>query len=205
MSQRGTSSNLSEAPLVEPARLHRFSLEDYLRMSELGLFEAGKVEFIAGEVIDVPPQKNLHSSGVTRARKWADRAFDDRTHWVRVQMTLQVGQSLPDPDVAVLDFPDTADDSFAGADRALLVIEVSDTTLLADTSSKMSLYASGGVADYWVLSIPDRTLIVHREPVRAASARHGWAYADVKRHAPGQSVAPLAAPSAPVDPADWLP
>lgn len=189
----------------DEVRPHRFDLEEYLRLSELGFFEGQRVEFIDGEILDMPAQRDSHVSGVTRARKWCDATFDEKLFWVRVQSTLRVGNSSPDPDVAVVDFPERPGNSYPPADRAVLVIEVSDSTLLADTTTKMSLYAGAGVRDYWVVSIPDRLLIVHRRPIRSAAARHGWAYADVRRYAPGEPVSPLAMPAAAVDPVQLLP
>ncbi|MDB5296202.1 MAG: hypothetical protein JWO31_2185 [Phycisphaerales bacterium] len=126
--------------------------------------------------------------------------------WVRIQSTLLTAGSAPEPDLAILDGPpvETAG-GYPSADRALLVIEVADGTLLADTSIKASLYAAAGVQDYWVLSIPDDLLIVHRRPIRSAGTRHGFAYAEIRRVARGETVTPLAMPAATVDPATLLP
>jgi len=58
---------------------------------------------------------------------------------------------------------------------------------LALCASKAQLYARAGVADYWVLDVNGRRLIVHREP--EASRYHSvTAYNDRER------VAPLARP-----------
>ena len=50
-----------------------------------------------------------------------------------------------------------------GAD-VLLAVEVSDTTLADDVGFKVGLYARAGVAEYWVLDINRRLLIVFRQP-----------------------------------------
>jgi Uma2 family endonuclease len=192
-------------PFLEQSRPHRFTLEEYLRLSELGFFGGRRTEFIDGEILDMPAQKDSHAYGVTTASRWCGKAFNDARFWVRVQMTLRTGDSSPEPDLAVLDYPATSSASYATSDRAALVIEVSDASLLADTTTKMSLYASAGVRDYWVLSIPDQLLIVHRQPIRSAASRHGWAYAEVRRLVAGEAVSPLAMPGAAVDPGSLLP
>ena len=186
-------------------RPHRFSLADYLRMSEVGLFDGKRVEFIDGEVLHVTAREDPHTYGVTRATRWCFATFPETGYWVRIHSTLLTAGSAPDPDLAVMGYPEAGTGEYASADRAVLVIEVADSTLLADTTSKMSLYASAGVRDYWVLSIPDRVLIVHRQPVRSAASRHGWAYAEVRRFAGGEPVSPLAMPAASVEPARLLP
>lgn len=195
--QAGTS-----AP--EFARPHRFTLDEYYRLSELGFFGDRRVELLDGEIFDMASQKDSHTFCVTRASRWCNRVFDEARFWVRSQSTLRAGDSAPEPDLAVMDYPAAPSDGYASSDRAVLIIEVADSTLLADTTFKMSLYASVGVRDYWVVSIPDRLLIVHRQPIRAAATKHGYAYAQVRRYSPGEGIAPLAMPDAQVDPTTLL-
>ncbi|MCW5932957.1 MAG: Uma2 family endonuclease [Fimbriimonadia bacterium] len=47
---------------------------------------------------------------------------------------------------------------------ALLVIEVADASLEYDRSVKASLYASGGVPEYWIVNLRERCLEMFREP-----------------------------------------
>ena len=47
---------------------------------------------------------------------------------------------------------------------ALLIVEVSDSSLTLDRTEKASLYARAGIADYWILNLAERVLEVHREP-----------------------------------------
>jgi Uma2 family endonuclease len=46
----------------------------------------------------------------------------------------------------------------------LLVVEVSDTIVRHDETTKRDLYARAGVREYWVLDIDGRQLRVHRNP-----------------------------------------
>jgi Uma2 family endonuclease len=48
-------------------------------------------------------------------------------------------------------------------DETVLVVEVADTSLRQDTTVKRGLYACAGVPEYWVVSIPNREVIVHRD------------------------------------------
>jgi hypothetical protein len=45
-----------------------------------------------------------------------------------------------------------------------LVVKVADTKLHFTLTTKVPLYARAGIADYWVLDIAGRRMIVHREP-----------------------------------------
>jgi Uma2 family endonuclease len=83
---------------------------------------------------------------------------------------------------------------------AELVVEVSDTTLKLDLGDKAELYAAAGIADYWVIDVSNRYLIVHRDPDAEAEA-----YRSVARFGLGDTVAPLAVPDRPIAVADLLP
>ncbi len=79
-----------------------------------------------------------------------------------------------------------------------LVVEVSDTTLWRDRGQKARLYAAAGVAEYWIVNLSSRTLIVHRSPAQGE-------YRSVQTYDDTQSVAPEAAPEHPVKIAEILP
>jgi Uma2 family endonuclease len=126
-------------------------------------------------------------------------------YFIRGQLPLVFGLSTdPEPDVAVI-AGSPRDFATIHPTTAVLVVEVSDSTLAFDLGEKMSLYAAGGIADYWVVDLNNRQLIIHRSPVRDSAQIHGWGYADVTTHAPGVTVSPLAAPTAGIAVADLLP
>src|SRR5690606_36340499 len=87
---------------------------------------------------------------------------------------------------------------------ALLVVEVSDTTLEEDTHAKASLYAAGGVADYWVIDVTGRVL-VFRDPKPAAAEPFGFVYAGVSAYGRDDTITPLAAPDQRIKVSDLLP
>jgi Uma2 family endonuclease len=86
-----------------------------------------------------------------------------------------------------------------------LVVEVSDSSLDYDTTDKASLYAAAGIADYWVVDLVNRRLMVMRDPLADAAARFGFRYSTVTAVAIGQSASPLAAPASNVAVADLMP
>jgi Uma2 family endonuclease len=47
---------------------------------------------------------------------------------------------------------------------ALLVVEVAETSLRYDLKTKLPLYASHGVREYWVINAATRITTVHRQP-----------------------------------------
>jgi len=79
-----------------------------------------------------------------------------------------------------------------------LVVEVSDATLWRDRNTKVRIYGSTGVPEYWVLDVNGRRLFVYRQPMSTG-------YADTQEYDETASIAPLASPNSPVKVADLLP
>ena len=61
--------------------------------------------------------------------------------------------------------------------RALLVVEVSDTSLQQDRLSKSRIYAGAGIPDYWIVNLRDDCVEVFRQPdaTRRVYAAHAVA------------------------------
>ena len=66
------------------------------------------------------------------------------------------------------------------------MLEVSDSSLAFDLTTKAALYARAGIPEYWVLDVAGRRLIVHRQPANGK-------YGSVVAYDNTESVAPLAA------------
>ena len=143
---------------------HRFSRAQYERMVEVGIFGQGdRLELLEGEIIDMAPQKSRHATAVTLLADALRGAFGASVT-VRVQLPFALDDhSEPEPDVAVVpglprDYRD------AHPDRALLLCEVSDTTLAYDRGQKLRAYARAGVPEYWILDLVGGTLEVCHRP-----------------------------------------
>jgi Uma2 family endonuclease len=71
----------------------------------------------------------------------------------------------PQPDLALLRRGAVPyRDRDAWAEDALLVIEVAESSLAYDRSTKMRLYAEAGIPEYWVVDCTAETVEVHRGP-----------------------------------------
>lgn len=175
--------------------------EEYYRLGDLGFFDGQKVELWEGEIVVMSPQKPLHYSVMERVACVLDRYFGAGFH-CRMQGPLDVGRLTdPEPDIAVV--PD-GDYSTAHPRGALLVVEISDTTLALDRGRKASLYAHGGIADYWIVNLVDRQLEVYRAPQPDSAQFYGHGYARQIILRPNDTVSPLAAPNVTVPVADLI-
>lgn len=111
--------------------------------------------------------------------------------------------SAPEPDVALVRGV-RGDYREAHPARPALVVEVADTSLAFDRWHKSSLYARGGVEDYWIVDLIDLALEVHRDPVVDPAMPYGWRYRTIQRLVAPATVAPLALPAAQIAIADLL-
>lgn len=122
-----------------------------------------RLELLEGEIINMTPQKSRHATAV-RLVEDALRATFGTGFDVRPQLPLSLGDfSEPEPDVAVVkgsprDYRD------AHPASAVLVVEVSETTLDYDRKRKLPVYARAGISEYWILDVESETLEIYREP-----------------------------------------
>ena len=86
-----------------------------------------------------------------------------------------------------------------------LVVEVADTSLEYDRSTKGSLYAEVGLEDYWIVNLIDRQLEVHREPQKGPNQAGDHAYGNVVVLSPSDTISPVVLPEASIKVSDLLP
>ena len=182
-----------------------FSGDEVYRMTDLHLFEEIRFELIEGEIIEMPGQKNVHAAGIMKTFRALDPIFISSQFWVRIQMTLDLRPlSSLDPDIAVVK-GDPNHPTLNNPTTALLIVEVSNTSLRFDRRIKGPIYAAAGIEEYWILNLNDRQLEVYRRPQADPTAGSGMSYAESTVFHPGDFVAPLAAGNVEIAVADLLP
>ena len=187
--------------------LRRWTLEEYHRAADLGLFRPfERLELIRGEIIEKMPQKSPHATAIRLISKLLERLLG-KSFEVRPHLPISVaGESEPEPDIAVAK---GSTEDYAGhqpvPNELGLVIEVSDTTLITDRISKGALYAENGISEYWVLNLRSRQLEVYRNPVAMPQGEFGFGYKSVTLHTADDRVSPRCAPNARITVGELLP
>ena len=147
-------------------RRHRLTVQDYYRMAEVGLLAPdARVELIEGEIIDMPPSGPPHA-GVLSLLSGRLFAGAEEKAIVRPQLPLRLDDfSEPEPDfVLVRPRSDHYSRSHPTASDALLVIEVSQSSLRFDRKRKLPLYARHGIPEYWIVDVVKPVLHMFRSP-----------------------------------------
>jgi Uma2 family endonuclease len=197
-------NRMPQAP-EKPRRKTRWTYEEYYRMADAGVFRDQRVELINGEIVEMPPQGEPHYTTILIGSKRLERAFGDG-YVVRTQGPLRTGQDEePEPDIAVI-VGTIGEMLAAGRPRsAVLVVEVSVTTLDYDLGEKAEIYAAAGIEDYWVIDLQSRLIHVHRRTIVDPSMSRGRRYSQIEVLSDDKSIAPLAVPNQSIRIADLLP
>jgi hypothetical protein len=189
-------------PPPAPPRPFRFTREQYYEMGRRGYFDGKRVELIFGRVMELDPIDWPQRVVCRKVAELMERVFAG-VAWVGRADPVDFTHSDPQPDVGV--FPGKFEDYTDHPTTALLIVEVADTTLAFDTTTKAELYATAGVADYWVLGVENRQLHVFRDPQPLPAGLGATAYQTHLTLSPTDTVSPLAAPGASILVSDLLP
>lgn len=140
-----------------------FRVADLDRMVEVGVLEPDeRIELVRGELIPMAAKGARHEDlkvgltlyfGDNRPR---EIAFAQELGWALADLVYL------EPDFVFFAAGRLA--STVSARDALLVIEVSDTSLGYDLGIKASIYAELGVTEYWVIDAAERVTHVHKTP-----------------------------------------
>jgi Uma2 family endonuclease len=137
-------------------------------MVQLGIFEGERVELLYGVIIRMSPKGPEHESALERLTEiFVPRVVGRGT--VRIQSAFAASDgSEPEPDLAIVPRGDYRKEH---PSRALLIVEVADSSLKYDRTEKAALYAESGVPEYWIVNVRDHVIEVHGEVVRDAYTR----------------------------------
>ena len=153
---------------------HRFTVEEYHRMGEVGILpDDCRIELIAGDVVFREPIGAYHAGTVDRLTRLWTSILGERAV-VRVQNPVELAEddSEVQPDVTLLrprtDFY-TRGHPVAG--DVLLLIEVADSSLVRDRRVKTPIYARAGIREVWIVDLPGERVEIFRDPA-AGGYRH---------------------------------
>lgn len=181
-------------------KLKRWTVSECYRLMDKG-YLTGRWELIDGVIISKMGQKTPHSIALTLVLQWLLTISD--VLQIRIQLPLGIPgragrNNKPEPDAAVTEKPIENYSAHPTSKDVLLLVEVSDSTLRFDLTTKAALYAQAGVKEYWVLDIPNRKLHCHRNPLPNG-------YDEVTVYEEADLLSPLARPDAFVRVGDLLP
>lgn len=171
------------------AGFRRFTVKEYHDLIRVGVItEDDDLELIEGYLVHKVSRNPPHDSTILRLNNRLVPLLP--AGWVvRIQSGITLGDSEPEPDVAVVRGNDrTFDARHPGAADFGVVMEVSDWSLAGDRDDKARMYARAAIPEYWIINLVDRQIEVYTAPTSAGGTP---AYTTRKDYGPTDSV-PLA-------------
>jgi len=178
------------AAAQDPPR-KRWTRSECAVIEATGLFDQEHLELIDGELISKMGKKRPHVEKAVWLFVWLVQVFGAK--FANFEAPIDVAPednptNEPVPDMIVLKRSYSGFGSVTPQPGDLeLVVEVADTSVTFDLTVKAALYARAGIVEYWVLDVPGRRLVVHRDP-------QDGRYRSIVAFSEDESAAPLAAP-----------
>jgi Uma2 family endonuclease len=195
----GESVYTPPVPQFPPRK--RWTREECETFEQAGLWAGQHFELIEGELINKTGKHLPHTLALKRVVEILRQVFG----WDAVlqETSIDVARedhstSEPEPDAIVLKrSPAEIRGVEPEASDVALAVEIADTTLNFDRTTKAALYARAMIAEYWVLDLKGRRLIVHGNP-------SGGVYKSVVAYSEQERFTPLGAPGRELAVADLL-
>ncbi len=185
--------------VADTVGLRRFTVEEYHRMGEAGVFgPEERVELVRGMIRQMSPKGRKHVIAVSKCLELFVLRLAGRARvYVQDPLPVKDSGSEPEPDIVVLSNPDPQAYG-TGEAKALLVIEVADSSLDYDRNVKSSLYAEAEIPEYWIVNLVDNVVELRLNP-------EGGTYSSVQVIRPDESLAPQAWPDVEIRAGELLP
>ena len=156
---------------LRPSGIRPLRRSEYDRLVDLGAFDDEKIELLRGVLVTMSPEGYPHSDvGNWLFRRMA-RALDDAFEIRHAAPFAASEDSEPEPDLFVGRTPAAQRKGHPG--EALLLVEVSSSSIRKDRSIKRALYAEVGVPEYWIIDLTKGVPVVevYTEPTAAGYAK----------------------------------
>ena len=179
-----------EAALPQSPPRKRWTREQCAALEASGVWDDERLELVGGELISKMGKNGPDVTSLGLMLIWLQGVFGGT--FVLQESPIDVSTadnptSEPQPDVVVFgrDFTTIVSGNPQPRD-IVLAVEISDTTLRFDRTTKAALYARAGIPEYWILDVSGRRLFVHRNPAAGA-------YTEIAIYCEDEPVHPLAA------------
>ena len=144
---------------------------EYDHLVRLGVFADERIELLRGQLVRMSPQGAPHASITAWLGRKLGRALDESFEVRQHSPFAASDDSEPEPDVSV---SRARKRGYYHPSKALLLIEVAESSLRIDRHIKAAIYAENGAPEYWIVDLSARAVWAFTEPA-------GGAYRSVER------------------------
>lgn len=164
-----TKSMVNQILAIPTEPIWRFSIDQYHKMIQSGIItNDDPVELIEGWIIQKMPKNPPHRAA-TKLTRNAIESIIPKGWYVDGQEPITLEDSEPEPDVVVVR-GETRDylNRHPGSKDVALVVEISDSTLEKDRTTKKRIYARAGIPVYWIVNLNEKQLEVYTQPINSS-------------------------------------
>ena len=185
--------------MIAHADTYRFSVEEFQKLVEVGIFDShDRIELLDGEIILMAAIGKHHANSVRRLLNRLVKLLGDLCLVDCQNAVILDDFSEPQPDILLLRLEVEKTGELPRPEDILLVVEVADTTLRFDSTTKLRAYARAGLPEYWIVNLAEGAVEVYRKPT-------GEGYAEYFRRNRSESLTPTAFPDRTIAVAEILP
>lgn len=135
---------------------------EYDQLVELGYLVGEPIELLRGMLVEMSPQGDAHGGVTEWIAQWFSRTLPMEEYRVRSQLPFAAtDDSEPEPDLLVAR---RSTNGPGHPTNALLVVEISYSSLHKDGGVKPGIYAEAGVPEYWIIDVDSERVAVYTEP-----------------------------------------
>ncbi len=129
-------------------------------MIETGILCDRNIQLINGELIEMSPEGVIHAAYGGSIADYLREVLRGKA-WIREAHPITIDNSEPEPDIAIVKLPKNKYfQNHPVASDIFWLIEISDTILNYDLNHKKAIYAAASIAEYWVVNIKEKKLVV---------------------------------------------
>ncbi|WP_293443125.1 Uma2 family endonuclease [Persephonella sp.] len=163
-----TATPTKKIPKQESPKPYKFTINHLKKMYEAGIFKPEeKIELINGEPFMMTPIGFRHMKTVDKLNKILNSLISQESlpYVVSIQNPIKIdSKNLLYPDIAVYPEEIYQKEDIPKIKDAILIIEVSDTTLDYDREVKLPVYAKGKAKEVWIINLKDNILEKYTQP-----------------------------------------
>ncbi|WP_051654679.1 Uma2 family endonuclease [Persephonella sp. IF05-L8] len=166
-----TLSRKSISSKQKPPKPYKFTINHLKKMYEAGIFKPEeKIELINGETYKMTPIGFRHAKVLERLERklyeiiYSDPELKEKfVIWTQNPIKID-SKNLLYPDIAIYPEEIYQKEDIPKIKDAVLIIEISDTTLDYDREVKLPVYAKGKAREVWIINLKDNVLEKYTQP-----------------------------------------
>ncbi|MDJ0598543.1 MAG: Uma2 family endonuclease [Crocosphaera sp.] len=144
--------------------LAKWSIDDYHQMIETGILRERHVELLSGEIVEMSPETPIHYTTAKRGSRYLEELLEGKAD-VRFNGPITLGNSEPEPDIAIVRPPDSSYYNRHPSPQDIFwIVEVAKTSLKKDLETKLAIYATAEIQEYWIVDLSTQQILIFRNP-----------------------------------------